>query len=251
MSYLSKLLPMGYFWGTRIEGNSWTFHLAFEWFPALMVTLLFSGLPWSMSIALTFANYLAFICVYECGYVCNDYFTTRHEELSRTRGSEKWHWSQVVLLIVIRLLVFGWLAHHLGKAQDYAWLGFFAFLALVFTLHNQKMGTELKLITFAWLSLMRFVAPCLFLLPSHYRFPLIVSGLLFYTGFRSLAYLDSKGALRLPGRRSWQFRISYFVSILPLSLALQGYAGARILLILGIYFSVLAILGARRVAAHQ
>ena len=246
MSYLSKLVPMGYFWGTRIEGNSWTFHLAFEWFPALMVSVLFSGLPWYQSIGLTFANYLAFICVYECGYVCNDYFTTRHEELSRTRGSESWHWSQVAVLILVRAGVFAGLVVVLCKAWDFPWLGFFTFLGLVFTLHNQKMGVELKLLTFAWLSLMRFVAPSLFVVAFIYRFPLVVSAVLFYTGFRSLAYLESKGALHMAGRRSWQFRMAYFVSILPMTVALHGSSGVSLFEVLSCYFALLALLGARR-----
>ncbi len=240
---MKAFLPFWYFWDSRLRHGSLAFHLTFEWLSAILIAALFGQGPIYSDLAQLPWAYLAFISVYEIGYICNDYFAARFEQGSRPRGADRYNTGQIVGMILVRLSFFAAVSHLLGRIDDPHWRGFYLALSLVFGLHNLPLPVELKVITFTWLSVCRFAAPTLFLIAPNYVPALFLSTLAFYSGFRLLPYMDSKGILRLPGRRKPVFRLCYFLSILPLAWYLKGYAGGELFLVLNLYFVSLALAG--------
>ncbi|MBS2034777.1 hypothetical protein JST97_07310 [bacterium] len=240
---LKALCPFWYFWDTRLRRGSLAFHFTFEWLSAILLAAFFGQGPVWFDLARLPMVYLAFVSIYEIGYICNDFYAARFEQGSRPRGAERFSNLQVLVMIFTRLLSFAALSGLLGFQHNPQWQAFFLMLSLVFSLHNFPLPVELKVITFTWLSVCRFTAPTLFLLRTSYVPALFLSTLTFYSGFRLLPYMDSKGILKMPGRRKPIFRLCYFVSILPLAWFLRDYPGGDLFWWLNLYFAGLALGG--------
>ncbi len=233
---MKALCPFWYFWDTRLRRGSLAFHLTFEWLSALLVVAFFGRGPLLGDLLQLPFAYLAFISIYEIGYICNDYFAARYEQGSRPRGADRYSNPQILAMIAIRIVAFAFFSKILGRLDDPQWGGFYLALSLVFGLHNLPLPVELKVITFTWLSVCRFAAPSLFLIRASHVPALFLSTLVFYSGFRLLPYMDSKGILLMPGRRKPAFRLCYFVSVLPLAWYLRAHPGGDLFLCLNLYF---------------
>lgn len=240
---MRALCPFWYFWDTRLRRGSLAFHMTFEWLSALIVAGLFGRGPLLSDLLQLPLAYLAFISIYEIGYICNDYFSARFEQGSRPRGADRYTTPQILAMITVRIVSFAIFSKLLGRSQDPQWGGFYLALSLVFGLHNLPLPVELKVITFTWLSVCRFAAPTLFLIRSSHVPALFLSTLVFYSGFRLLPYMDSKGILQMPGRRKPIFRLCYFLSVLPLAWYLKDHPGGDLFLCLNLYFVSLALAG--------
>lgn len=233
---LLLLLPFSYAFKSRYAADL-RFFVAVDLVPSLLTCALFAQGPVISNILLALVFYVAFISVYEIGYIVNDYVSVGWEASPRKRGPKPAGPWLLSAWILSRILTFFVAAHFLPALDQLFW-GFYLCLIVVFAAHNFLKRLELKFCTFYWLSISRFVAPTFFLLSPSDRPSLLLAATVLYSTIRSLSYLDSKGMLSMPGRKSSSFRLAYYTAPLPLVVAL----GWSPFTALTIYFFLLAVL---------
>lgn len=240
---LLYLLPFSYFWSTRLKQGSIGFHVLFEWLAAAMlVVALADGSPWQ-PLSVSLLSYLAFISLYEIGYIANDLIMAPREQGGRTRGPQGASVFWLALWVVVRLSVFAAITLALGQIGDLQWWGFFVALGIAFGFHNGLTDRELKAGTFLWLSWFRFMAPVVLAVPVDQLLGIGLTCALSYSAFRQFGYLDSKGLLQMPGRKRPRFRWAFFMWPLLGALAVGTLPGTKGLVLLTTYFAVVASFG--------
>jgi hypothetical protein len=216
MNSFLLLIPFNYFRTTRLNNKvAVIFHLQAEWIPAVVILLLLRPESLSDSLSHFFLSYLTFICVYEIGYFVNDFFYTKKEENPRERLSN-YHLTSafVILFISIRLILFAFLSYNFFSSISF--FVFYLTLAIVFTLHNLLRVKEYKVGTFINLAVLRFFAPFIFFISSAQTILLFPIVFLLYVFPRTLTYMDSKDLLQIPSRKTSQFKLIYYLLMLPI-----------------------------------
>lgn len=243
LTRLVYLLPFSYFWSTRLKHGSIGFHVLFEWLAAAMlVVALADGSSWQ-SLRVSIMSYLAFIGVYEIGYIVNDLIIAPREQSGRTRGPQGSAGIWLTLWITLRVIVFLAVTIALGRMGSLQWWGFFVALGIAFAFHNGLADRELKAGTFLWLSWFRFMAPVMFIVPLDQVLGIGLACAMSYSAFRQFGYLDSKGLLQMPGRKRPVFRWAFFMWPLLGGLAVGALPGGKGFVLLSCYFAVIASLG--------
>lgn len=237
------ILPFAYFYKTRLSKGALSFHFVFEWMAAALLVTAFGSMGSGASLAHSVLCYLAFISLYEIGYLVNDLFSAQREAAGRQRGPagvSRW-W--VLVWVVARLAVFVWVTALLHQQTVLAWWSYFTAMGVVFFLHNSLVDGEFKVVTFSWLAWFRFMAPVIFVVEPGQIMGIAFGAAMVYAGFRLFGYLDSKDLLRMPGRQRPGFRRFFFVMPLSAALALWPYPEARGFIVLVVYFAIAAMLG--------
>lgn len=236
-------LPFAYFLTTRLRQGSLAFHVLFEWGAALVVAAWLAGPDWPRAVLLAAISYLAFISLYEIGYLVNDRFAARRESGGQSRGQGAVAPGWVALWIAARLAAFALATTVAGAWPALAWWGFFGGLALVFALHNLITDREIRAITFIWLAWFRFMAPLFWVVPPAEFAGIGLAAAMVYVMFRQFGYLDSKGLLAMPGRQRPRFRLAIFGLPLIAVPAFLHFPGTRGLVLLLGYFATMAAAG--------
>ena len=237
------LLPFTYFYDTRLRTGSVSFHVIFEWLAAMVLALVVGTAGPAHALTAAGLSYLAFISLYEIGYLVNDLFASRKEAGGRQRGPQDAGGLWVAAWFVSRLIAFMFATALMGKLTAPGWWSYFAALCVVFTLHNELTDREFKSATFLWLAWFRFMAPVIFVVEDTQRLGVGLAAAMAYSSFRLFGYLDSKGLLKMPGRQRPGFRLFFFLMPLTGALALWPYDGARGFLVLTGYYALAAALG--------
>jgi hypothetical protein len=237
------LVPFTYFLNTRLSKGSLAFHTLFEWVAAIWVIYWVGSTGTYNDFIKATLTYLAFISIYEIGYLVNDYQSTKTEVNGRHRGPQDATYQWVLSWALSRVTVFLVITHLLNQWLNLGWWSFFAALSIVFALHNWLQDRELKTSTFAWLAWFRFMAPLFFVVQDDQRMGIGLAAAMGYVAFRKLGYLDSKGLLAMKGRQEKTFRLFFFLMPLAGTLALWPYAEAKGFILITIYWAVLAVLG--------
>ena len=240
---LVYLLPFTYFYDTRLRTSSVSFHVIFEWLAAVVLALAVGcGSP-AQALTAAGLSYLAFISLYEIGYLINDLFASRQEVDGRLRGPQGVGRVWVAAWFVMRLGVFMFVTVLMGKLTAAEWWSYFAALCVVFALHNELTDREFKSATFLWLAWLRFMAPVIFVVQDTQRLGVGLAVAMAYSSFRLFGYLDSKGLLKMPNRQRPGFRLFFFLMPLTGTLALWTYDDARGFVVLTGYYALAAALG--------
>lgn len=237
------LLPFTYFYDTRLRKGSVAFHVIFEWLAAVLLVLVVGAAGPAQALIAAGLSYLAFISLYEIGYLFNDLFASRKEAGGRQRGPQGAGGVWVAAWFIARLVAFMFATVLMGKLAAPDWWSFFAALCVVFALHNGLTDREFKAATFLWLAWFRFMAPVMFVVQDTQRMGVGLAAAMAYSSFRLFGYLDSKGLLQMPGRQRPGFRLFFFLMPLAGALALWPYEGARGFLVLTGYYALAAALG--------
>ncbi len=237
------LVPFAYFYDTRLRSGSMAFHLIFEWLAAVVVVLAVGRVDPAHALMAAGLSYLAFISLYEIGYLVNDLFASRKETAGRRRGPQGASSVSVAAWITVRLSVFVIATAIMGMLAVPAWWSFFAALCAVFAMHNLLTDTEFKAATFLWLAWFRFMAPVIFVVKDGQRLGVGLAAAMVYASFRLFGYLDSKGLLQMPGRQRPGFRVFFLLMPLAGALALWPYDDARGFLVLTGYTALAAVVG--------
>lgn len=234
--------PFAYFVGTRLNTiKNMVFHAYFEWGAAFLVLIFFQEMPLFESVKAFAIGYLAFISVYEIGYITNDVISARYEDSPRNRLGDEVSTVMPLLWILVRLGVFLCITFWQGYEQSPLWWGFYAALAISFLLHNTLRNVDFRLISFLNLSVFRFFGPFfIFIAPTVAQmiFPVV---LLHYSFYRSLIYMDSKDLLKVPSRKSPLFNFSYFLITLLITLFFAGLSVSWKPLYLSLYFLIFTL----------
>lgn len=230
-------IPFLYFQRTRLNNlKSVLFHSYAEWFLALVI-LVFSGYSVTDSLRNFLLGYLAFISLYEIGYITNDVHSVRHEAKPRKRLKDFNPSDTVVgIWIAIRIAVFAGVSYFLHALTDMRWAVFYGVLALMFFLHNYLKDKQLKTFTFMNLAFLRFLAPFFIFLSTDQILLWLPGIVLHYVFFRTLTYMDSKDLLNMPGRDTVPFKLNYYLLLGGISLVIFMLTGKPQTLWMNAYF---------------
>jgi len=220
---MTYIIPFSYFLRTRLLKGSIAFHVIFEWGAAALLAVLWGRFGIVDSLLWSLASYLAFISLYEIGYMYNDLFVARKEVYGRLRGPQDASPALIYIWIAMRIAVFMAVTVALGALADLRWWSFFAGLCIAFALHNRLGDKEKKVASFLWLSWFRFMAPVIFVLHADQVMGVAFAVALTYVAFRTLGYMHSKDLLAMPGRQRPDFRWFFFLIALESPRVLRRY----------------------------
>jgi hypothetical protein len=210
---LIRYIPFLYFQQTRINTfKAAAFHGLYEWVPAIAIVLVVD----QSAIQYVLLYYLAFISLYEIGYLFNDLLANQQEN-GRTR-STKSSLIEAIIFILIRLGFFFAATIVARKVSSADWWIWYATLVLLFAGHNMLANRLLKVVTFSALAFIRFFSPIVNILPTELFLVLSVPIGVNYVLYRMIIYMDSKGMLTNIERKSIYFRIMFYLLSFAFSL---------------------------------
>jgi hypothetical protein len=223
MSFLRFLLPYTYFYGSRVKQLKYNlYYLIIDWAVPFALLTYFTNYDWQSALVHFVLAYLAFISIYEIGYLGNDVYSVRKEDKPRRRVKDFDPSDAVVLLwIAVRLAAFGLISWYLHVLTNPLWLAFYLVLAIFFYLHNALKDKELKVMTFVNLAFIRYFAPIFIFLTPAQLMLLAAPIFLNYVFYRTLMYMDSKDLLHMPSRRAPAYKVTYYGLALGVSVLLS------------------------------
>lgn len=240
-----KLIPFFYFLSTRMRRlKDLVFHGLYEFVPAFIILFYLERSAGDAAYQLFFF-YLAFISVYEIGYLANDQSAIDYED-ERPRSGVRWKRWMIAVFVGIRVLVFAGVSWMMSVESE--WYLWFGLLGAVFTLHNLLRDRLMKCVTFSYLAFARFFSPMFSVVLSPMFVILLAPVLVNYVLFRLITYMDSKGLLS-GDRKTGGFRIGYYVLLIPFSVMwsilfgswMPLYANTYFLLLNGMYGVMMAL----------
>ena len=239
-SRIISLIPSGYLLTTRINGaRDLAYLIATSWVPALWLLMRAAGLNPVHATLIFVAGYLAFISIYEIGYLANDVWDARRSRGGRRRAEFAAGRAYVALFLAIRIGLWVAIGLSTGWLENGAWLAGNAALAIIIAQHNLVDQKGLRIISFYGLATLRLLMPILALLPARSMAAAVLIAMIPYALPRLLAYMESKGLLELEQRRTARFGLLLQLSFVPLCSILAYWLDARVLLEVLVYFIVI------------
>lgn len=216
MKKWAALLPFGYVFISRMRGvKGFAFNALTLWMPGLIISADLDRLVSIPFGADYFAGYLAFICIYETGYLVNDSFGVRHDEVPRRRVDFGVGPAFISAFIFIRILSIDAVGGYLGRSGSLDYWATLGLLVAAVVLHNVIRVTELKFATFFQMSVMRFSSPILLAFGVEHQSSTLIVGALLFSLPRLITYLEAKGRLRAPGRHASWFNLCFALLLFP------------------------------------
>lgn len=225
------LVPFLYAFFSRMKGlRGFGFNALTLWAPGLILTYGITG-----QVAPYALGYLAFISLYELGYLMNDTWGLRHDSTPRRRIEVTYSAPFLLAFVAIRAGTILTMGHLLGLLANPGFWGVLALLGAAILAHNLLRREEFKMMTFFQMSLMRFATPIL-LATGLAQVPwVLITGALLFVFPRLLTYQDSKARLTIPERKQPDFALintaltapaiglTYLISHEPAVLATWAY----------------------------
>lgn len=221
MSFLLRnVLPFTYFQFSRLNNvKHLVYHFLLEWLPAPIIALYYNNFDTSVLVTF-FITYLAFISIYEIGYLTNDFFSEKFESTPRGRMADlSVSQTTVYILIFVRLIAFVFFTFILNAQNNGYWWIFFAMMLLTFTIHNIRIKS-FRISSFFSLSFFRFTAPLILVLPLNILNMLFPVVMLYYSLFRTIAYIENRNGNSAPNKSETSLKIIYFINAFPLGIVL-------------------------------
>lgn len=220
------LLPFGYAFISRYHWpRDFVVNALTAWVPGIILVASVGDIPALSAPMVYLLGYIAFICVYEVGYLANDTIGLRHDPTPRRRIDLVPGPAFIAVFLIIRVFAFLLAAWALDCLSNPLFWGGFAVLAVTLIAHNTLHATELKFYSFLQLSLLRFALPVWPVLQggNDTGAPLMVllTGLLLFSLPRFLTYLDAKGRLHLPERKRHSYHLKAHLTVLPMVVLLS------------------------------
>lgn len=214
-------VPLTYAYASRLHQLREMAATAYmEWVPNVLLVVSLEGLPVGQSVPDLALSWIAFMSFYELGYMMNDLYSVRYDAIPRRRLGLKsvgraWIWWGIVRLLVCGGIVFFKEWYRL----PHVWL-IYAVGVAAFITHNLLRLVGPKVLTFVTLATVRFLAPMFPILTVENLSSILFPALINIVLFRTLSYIDSKGMLRMPERRTAFFRVQfYFLALGPNAIA--------------------------------
>lgn len=238
---LRCLLPFSYAQYTRFTGaREIVLHALFDWLPAFLLLVVVGHEPALTAAAYFVLGYLAFISVYECGYIANDVLAVRRETSPRERLAAHVGRGTIVAWIGFRAAVFAAVTFVLHEQRSPTWYGYFALIVVAFAVHNSLRQVGLRALSFVVLAFLRFFGPIFAFLSASALKLAAPSVLIAYVLYRALGYMESKGLVNIPRRTSPQFRLGFYVVTAPLAMAFCLIFGSWVPALVHGYYLALA-----------
>lgn len=232
-------LPLGYTLATRIASRPLLLGqmAQLEWVPAIGILIVVAGFPPGLALGSFLVTYMAFITVYEVGYIANDLLAYREGNSGRRRLGEAPPGRAVVMAATaFRGLLFVGITVGANLWDRPVWWAFYGALFVTFFLHNMITDPLPKLGTFTGLALLRFLAP-VFIFLSGPGIALVTSAVMLnYVIYRLLNYLASKDLLKAPQREEPAFKIRLYCTLLIPNLLLSVLMDSAVPAVLCLYY---------------
>lgn len=240
--FLRHFLPITYFQATRL--NRWAlvgYNALVEWLPAIALSLYYNNFDLAV-IRIVLLSYLGFICIYEIGYITNDFLSERFETDPRGRSKElsvtaAW----VVALIGARVIFFFAITYFLGAIDNVLWWVFHGTLAATFAMHN-LFPSAWRIPTFFGLSTYRYFAPIIIALSPAVLTILLPALVLNNSLYRTTVYLRNKNGDPSDESGGVGFKLAFYIACLPFSIFLAMYFGSPLPVVICGYFLLIWIL---------
>lgn len=217
-------LPFGYQVETRIrDARSLGFVAVSSWLPAIWIAYRTGDFPLEQACLHFAIGYLAFVSLYELGYLANDAWDARRHRDGRSRLPFRASPLQLAVFIAIRLAVWVGIGIAMRWLGNPLWVGGFCVLAVAMATHNLLRSIPLRLASFSQLAVLRFVLPVAGILTVDGCLAAILCATLLYLPLRLLSYADSKGLLAMPQRTATWFAPCFHAIGLPL-IAFSAFA---------------------------
>ena len=236
---LRYLIPYSYAQRTRFNSKKdFFFHFYYEWGIAFLI-LLYNFRNWEQAFLYFVAGFIAYTCIYELGYLFNDIYATKFDTKPRNRikGFKPKLW-QITIWVVLRGIIFIAITYLLDLLNSVEWWLFYLFLIIVFGAHNLLRNKQLKIITFVNLAFFRILAPFFIFIDAESLSSLIPALILNYVFFRTITYMDSKGLLHLPDRKTNYFKLFFYLMLLPVAIMFNLFFNSYIPLAINIYYLI-------------
>ena len=233
--FLRFFFPATYFEATRVRPTALKIYNGLvEWLPAIVLALYFNDFRPAV-IVTVLLSYVAFIALYEIGYLTNDLHSERFEEAPRGRASRlNGMTTAVYALIAVRIVFFILCTFLLGVSSSAIWWVFHGSLLAVFLLHN-TFSSEMRIATFFCLSAYRFFGPLVIVLPVGALLVLVPAVLLNLSLYRTTVYIRSKFE-NANVAESVSAKLGFYAGCLPFSFVLSYLYGSWIPSVLCIYY---------------
>lgn len=237
-NYFFLLLPFLYAFFSRMKGlRGFAFNAMTAWVPGILLVALHADSLDAWGAAVRYGlGYLAFISIYELGYLANDTWGLQKDETPRRRIAVDFSMLFVLLFVAGRLgLAFG-LAVYLGVWGTSWFFGLLVATFLVIGLHNLVSVQSVKFETFIQMSAIRFSFPVLLASEAASAVVTVLVGLAFFALPRLFTYQYSKGRLNLPERSEVWYSLANVAAMLPLVLVIFSMSDQASVLVLWGYF---------------
>jgi hypothetical protein len=210
--------------------RDFTYLVASSWVPGIWIISRLGDHSLGDAALYFAAGYLCFVSVYEIGYLVNDAWDAPKTERGRKRIRFAYGQVYVVSFVALRIGIWAGLSALFGWIGDMVWLAAFAALVVAFAEHNLIRPVAFRSASFFQLACLRFMIPVIGETPADKLLLLLFTGIVFYTYFRFLAYLDGNGQLAMPDRRRRDFGVIQFAMLAPF-IAFGAFVSGEILLL--------------------
>lgn len=228
-------IPFIYFLKTRLNSfKAIIFQIFFEWTPSILLVY-YSSISFSF-VPEWLAYYLAFVCIYEIGYLVNDQIAF-HREAERRRA-RLFTRLEISVFIAIRIVTFLFISY-ITKAGSSQWWSWYLLLIFVFSFHNILRQNALKIITFSYLTFARFFSPIIILI-GVMNVNLLLPISIHYVLFRLITYMDSKNLIGF-NRQTNFFRITFHLLGGVISFCLTLITNAYMPLWISAYYILISV----------
>lgn len=239
MTPTPALIPFGYFLSTRLSSaRDVAFLLATSWVPAIWLVVRLGAKSPVEAVSGFLLGYLAFIAIYEIGYLTNDLWDARRSQDGRARFDHAVGPAYVAVFVGIRLVCWVAVASFTAWASNPIWLAGFGALLIALAQHNLTQSPALRLASFLELAVLRFFLPILVLVPRGQLWIVMLVALLLYAYPRFLSYMDSKSLLRLEDGRGRAFALLQLLWLVPLLLFIAYATATPVIAELVAYFVI-------------
>ncbi|MEQ8362605.1 MAG: hypothetical protein RH948_07010 [Cyclobacteriaceae bacterium] len=177
------------------------------------------------------AFYLAFISVYELGYLLNDQMANHRE--GERRRAKIFNRLEIIVFAAIRIATF-LLMTNLTKSGTSQWWLWYSVLLAVFLIHNVLKQNGLKVITFSYLAFARFFSPIIILVDMT-NVNLLGPIFVHYVVFRLITYMDSKNLINF-NRQTNFFRVIFHLLGGVFSICLTVFTNSYLPLWISAYY---------------
>jgi hypothetical protein len=244
MAALRFIIPVTYFYHSRIKGlRDIIFHGYYEWLPNILILIFLTNQNILQAGQSFILAYVAFISIYEIGYLANDVYSVQYEKNPRQRtGKYVFKKPDVAVFVAIRILLFLAITFYLDFNTNPVWWITYFILIVNFILHNTIKDKQLKIFTFINLATIRFFAPVFIFIKPDDALNLGPGILLNYVFYRTLTYMDSKGLLNLPSRKEPSFKLNFYILIFSFSIFVGLLTQSYIPVIVNIYYMSFVLL---------
>lgn len=238
MKTFKYLLPFSYFYFSRLRKiRDLAFHAYYEWLANLLILAIFTDRGIAPVLAKFLWAYLAFISIYEIGYILNDSFSALHEKspIIWVSGLADRN-AEISIWIIFRIIIFAMVTFHLNLEHNPKWTLFYATLVGTFALHNLSMRYEIRMLTFMSLATLRFFAPVFIFLKAEDLKLIVPAIIVNYVFYRTINYMSAKNLMNIPGRAGSGFKVRYYLAMGILSALISLLFESAIPLLINAYY---------------